>query len=120
MFKNVCICFTQTDKTIEKYAIGEEVIEDLIQMINNSRLFDDDNRLIEEKQWTLVQNMFIVCVAGTEDWEGMGDIVGTVDTSLFRFRLSSSKSFELYMFWLSMTNTEYWRESLKRRSVPNL
>ena len=48
MIKNVCICFTQTDKTIEKYAIGEEVIEDLIQMINNSRLFDDDNRLLEK------------------------------------------------------------------------
>ena len=48
LFKNVCICFTQTDKTIEKYAIGEEVIEDFIQMINISRLFDDDNRILKK------------------------------------------------------------------------
>ena len=48
MIKNVCICLTQTDKTIEKYAIGEEVIEDLIQKINNSRLFDDDNRKLKK------------------------------------------------------------------------
>ena len=40
---NLWICFKQMDKSFKKYAFGENV-EDFIEKLNNSKLFDDDNR----------------------------------------------------------------------------